>query len=109
MNNYYYTYVLFSKKDKQLYLGYTHDLQGRLEAHKNGEVPSTKDRRPIVFVYAEACLDKRDAVNREQYFKTYRGKMFIRNRLKSYFTRVENEDNKSKNPHDISLFKLESI
>ena len=82
----FYTYVLHSKKDMQFYVGLTKDLKLRFEQHKRGLVESTKDRRPLELVYYEACIDKTDAVHREKYLKSYLGKMFLKNRLKSYLT-----------------------
>ncbi len=82
----YYVYVLLSKKDKKKYVGFTKNLKQRLEQHNKGSVDSTKDRRPLVLVYYEACIDINDATHREKYLKTYHGKMFIKNRLKSYLT-----------------------
>jgi len=73
-------------KDHKLYTGYTKDLKLRFEQHTKGLVESTKDRRPLILIYYEGCLDQNDATKREKYFKTYHGKMFIRRRLKSYFT-----------------------
>ena len=81
-----YTYILWSKKDKQMYTGSTNNLKLRLEQHQHGKVESTKDRRPLALIYYEACLKEEDARRREKVLKSYRGKMFIRNRLKSYFT-----------------------
>jgi putative endonuclease len=69
-----------------MYYGYTHDLIGRFAQHTKGQVLSTKNRRPLVLVYYEACRNKDDAMNREKYFKTYHGRIFIKRRLKSYFT-----------------------
>ena len=86
MNDFYYTYVLLSQKDNKFYTGYTSDLKRRFEEHNNGLVASTKDRRPLVLVYFEACLNQQDATHREKYLKSFHGKMFIRNRLKSYLT-----------------------
>ncbi|MBI2624577.1 GIY-YIG nuclease family protein [Candidatus Parcubacteria bacterium] len=83
---FYYTYVLFSHKDKQLYTGYTKNLQSRFEEHQKGWVESTKDRRPLELIYYEACKKQDDASRRERVLKSYRGKMFLRRRLKSYFT-----------------------
>jgi len=80
----YYTYVLFSKKDGNFYTGFTKDLKSRFEQHKKGEVDSTRHRRPLELIYYEACLSQQDATKREKYLKTYMGKMFLRNRLKSY-------------------------
>jgi len=82
----YYVYVLMSKVDKNLYVGYTKDLKLRFEQHNSREVPSTKNRTPLVLIYYEACVSQDDALRREKYLKTYRGKMFLEKRLKSYFT-----------------------
>ena len=82
----YFVYVLKSKKDNKLYKGYTNNLAVRFEQHNKGNVPATKDRRPLVLIYYEACVSKIDALKREKYFKTYYGQMFIKKRLKSYFT-----------------------
>ncbi len=86
MNDFYYTYVLLSQKDNKFYTGYTSDLKRRFEEHNKGLVASTKNRRPLVLVYFEACLNQQDATHREKYLKSFHGKMFIRNRLKSYLT-----------------------
>ena len=82
----YYTYVLKSRADGNFYTGFTKDLKSRFELHCKGQVDSTMDRRPLVLIYYEACRDKNDAVHRERYLKSYHGKMFLRNRLKSYLT-----------------------
>lgn len=82
----YYTYILKSEKDGKLYTGSTKDLKSRLEQHKKGKVNSTKDRRLLKLIYYEACLKESDARRREKTLKSYRGKMFIKNRRKSYFT-----------------------
>ena len=82
----YYTYVLQSETDQNLYTGFTKDLKERFEQHNKGKVESTKDRIPLTLIYYEACLDKRDVVKREKYLKTHLGKMFLKNRLKSYLT-----------------------
>ena len=82
----FYTYVLISKKDNKFYTGYIKNLKLRLEQHQNGIISSTRDRRPLKLVYYEACLDQKDATHREKYLKTYLGKMFLKNRLKSYLT-----------------------
>ena len=81
-----YVYVLRSLKDRKFYAGYTGDLKSRFEEHSKGHVESAQDRRPLKLVYSEACLDGKDAMRREKYFKTFHGKQFLRNRLKSYLT-----------------------
>ena len=86
MNDFYYVYILESLKDGKKYTGYTSNLPLRFEAHLAGKVPSTKDRRPLKIINFEGCLNQQDATKREKYLKTHYGKMFLGNRLKSYFT-----------------------
>ncbi len=83
---YYYVYVLQSTLDKKFYTGYTENLKLRFEQHNKGQSEATANRRPLKLVYYEACTDKKDALHREKYLKTYHGKQFLRNRLKSYLT-----------------------
>lgn len=82
----YYTYVLYSKKDKKKYTGFTKNLNLRFKQHQEGLVESTKNRKPFKLIYFEGCLNQQDATKREKYLKTYHGKMFIKRRLKSYLT-----------------------
>lgn len=84
--SYYYIYVLKSSKDGKFYTGYTKNLKLRFEQHSAGLVNSIKDRRPLKLIYFEDCCNQQDATHREKYLKTFYGKMFIRNRLKSYLT-----------------------
>ncbi len=86
MDDFFYIYVLISEIDGNLYTGYTKDLKSRLQAHQEGKVPSTKNRRPLALIYFKGCISQEDALRREKYLKTHYGKMFLRNRLKSYFT-----------------------
>lgn len=86
MSKFYYIYILQSLKDKKFYTGYTQDLKLRFEQHNKGRVESTKKRRPMKLIYYEACINKKDATHREKYLKTFHGKMFLKNRLKSYLT-----------------------
>ena len=83
---YFYTYVLQSMKDLNLYVGYTNNLIKRIEDHNKGKVPSTKNRMPLKLIYWEGCLNQQDATGREKYLKTGWGKRYIRNRIKNYLT-----------------------
>jgi putative endonuclease len=57
-----------------LYIGYTTNLRERLQKHQNGEVTSTKFRRPFELVFYEGYKSMRDAKRRERYLKTSKGK-----------------------------------
>ena len=77
----YYTYVLRSTIDNQLYIGCTNNLKNRLVKHNNGFVNSTKYRLPLKLVYYEVCLDEQKAFQREKYFKTGFGRRFLSKRI----------------------------
>jgi putative endonuclease len=84
--SYFYVYVLFSERDNQFYTGYTSDLLNRMKEHEEGNVKSTKGRRPLKLVYWEGCLNQQDATHREKYLKTTYGKRYLKSRLSGYFT-----------------------
>jgi putative endonuclease len=78
---FYYTYVLQSFKDSNLYIGWTTNLKSRLNSHNQGLVKITKDRRPFRLVYYEACLDKALAIKREKTLKTGYGRKYLKQRI----------------------------
>lgn len=82
---FYYVYVLESLKDNQKYVGFTTNLKKRLQEHQKGLSFSTKPRLPMKLIYCEACLNKEDAIRREEYLKTTRGRRFLVKRLKIYY------------------------
>ena len=77
----FYIYVLKSKLDKKLYTGFTGNLKVRLREHKNGNVDSTKNRRPLELIYYEAYKQKVNALLREKFLKTTKGKLQLRKQI----------------------------
>ncbi|KKS65538.1 MAG: hypothetical protein UV33_C0001G0016 [Candidatus Daviesbacteria bacterium GW2011_GWA1_42_6] len=77
----FYTYVLKSKRDDKLYIGWTNDLNQRLRKHNTGQVDATKYRLPLELVYYEACLDQENAIVREKQLKTGFGRVYLKRRL----------------------------
>lgn len=69
----FYVYILQSKKDKDLYVGYTQDLRRRIGEHNSGFSQSTKSRIPFVLVYYEAYKSHDDAQKRENMLKLRTG------------------------------------
>jgi len=78
----YYVYVLLSLKDSKFYIGFSEDINKRLADHNAGRNTSTKVRRPLELIYHEAHLSKDDALRREAYFKTTKGKSTLRQMLR---------------------------
>lgn len=78
---YFFTYVLKSRKDDQLYIGWTDKLKERVGKHNKGLVESTKKRLPFDLVYFEGCLSKKKAIEREKQLKTGFGREYLKRRL----------------------------
>jgi len=78
----YYVYILKMFNRNQLYVGYTSDLKRRLNEHRSGTVHSTRsDKEKPELIFYEGYRSKKDAVRRERYFKSSKGKQVIRQML----------------------------
>lgn len=77
----YYTYVLRSFRDGKLYIGYSENLRKRFRDHQLGVVESTRARRPFELLFYEAFKEQEDALRRERYFKTTKGKAALKKML----------------------------
>ena len=71
-----YVYIL-RMSNHQLYVGQTNDLRRRYQEHEVGNVRATQKRRPLTLIFYEAFTSKQDAVRRERYLKTTKGKRAI--------------------------------
>ncbi|MEK7480727.1 MAG: GIY-YIG nuclease family protein [Patescibacteria group bacterium] len=84
----FYVYILLSKKDGQLYVGFTPDLKQRFKKHENGYVLATKNRRPLVLIYYEAYTSNTHAKRREKYLKGGKGRSELKIQLKECFKKM---------------------
>lgn len=82
----YYVYLLQSDKNNQIYTGLTDNLKRRLQEHKNGKVRTTNRLLPIHLIFYEAFINKDDAMRRERYLKSTKGKNTIKLMLREYLT-----------------------
>jgi len=83
-SGYFYVYVLRNERNNWWYVGFTTNLKQRIQAHKIGDVKSTRNRKPLKLIFCEAYLSKIDAKRRERYLKTTKGKTTLRTMLKDY-------------------------
>jgi putative endonuclease len=88
----FYVYVLRSKKDKGLYIGFTDNLKIRFKEHQESKVESTQYRRPLELIYYESYKDKSIARKRERQLKSGKANMALRKRLRI----VRQGDNQSR-------------
>jgi len=70
-------YVLRSKVDGDLYIGYSHDIKRRLKEHNDGKVPATRRRIPLQLIYCELFINRGDAMRRELYLKSGWGRNYL--------------------------------
>ena len=69
----YSVYILRSVKDKRHYIGYTDNLERRIEDHNRGKSKSVKYRGPFELAYKEDFKTKLEASRRERQIKRYKG------------------------------------
>ncbi|MBU1871785.1 MAG: GIY-YIG nuclease family protein, partial [Candidatus Omnitrophica bacterium] len=65
----YRVYIIQSSKDQRYYIGYTSNLEQRLEDHNRGKTNSLRSRRPFKLVYSEKYRTKSEAIQREKQIK----------------------------------------
>ena len=67
----YTVYILISERRKNWsYVGYSADLERRVNEHRRGRVRSTKGNRPLLVIYTETFDIEDEAYQREQYLKS---------------------------------------
>ncbi|PJA01461.1 GIY-YIG nuclease [bacterium (Candidatus Gribaldobacteria) CG_4_10_14_0_2_um_filter_41_16] len=73
--NYYYVYILASKRNGTLYIGVTSDLKKRVYEHKNDLIEGfTKKYRVHMLVFYESTNDIESAIRREKQLKVWKRK-----------------------------------
>jgi putative endonuclease len=86
MTGMFYVYVLYSEKDRGLYIGYTADIARRFAEHQSGLSRSTTGRRPFLLAYYEAYWNQEDALGRERFLKSGAGRMYLKKQLRHFFS-----------------------
>ncbi len=77
MDQSYFVYVLRSHATGKRYVGSCQDIGERLRRHNSGTSKSTKHGIPWVLVFQEAFESRRDALQRERFYKTGRGRNIL--------------------------------
>ncbi|MBI5664309.1 MAG: GIY-YIG nuclease family protein [Nitrospirae bacterium] len=83
-----YVYVLYSHKDRRFYIGFTENLKKRYEEHQQRKVFSTAPRLPIELIFYEAYRNKYDALRREKYLKSSKGKTTLKSMLREFISNI---------------------
>ncbi len=70
----FYCYVLRSRKTGRRYVGSCENLTERIHRHNAGDSKATKHGVPWVLVQSESFASRSEAAQREDYYKTGRGR-----------------------------------
>lgn len=71
-------YVLRSLTNNRHYTGYTNNLERRLVEHNSGKTKSIKFTRPFELIYKETYNTRLEAIRREKFFKSGKGREFLK-------------------------------
>jgi putative endonuclease len=82
-NSMFYFYILRSRKNGKLYLGYTTDLKTRLRSHNLGQNDATKPNIPYELIFYSGFINQIDAIHCERYYKTTAGWRRIKTMLEN--------------------------
>ena len=83
------TYLLYSEKFDQLYIGYTSDLISRFHSHNSLATKGyTIKFRPWIVVYLEFHDSKSQAMWREKQLKSSKGRQFCKNQIQKWLISV---------------------
>ena len=75
----FFAYIIKSMKDQGYYFGHCENIETRLIRHNQGRVRSTKGRIPFTLHYFESFNTKSEAYKREQFFKSFEGRQWLKN------------------------------
>ena len=73
-----FVYALKSLRDGNLYIGISRDPDQRLQLHNKGVTSSTQSRRPFILIFQEACKSRKEAREREKYYKSGIGREILK-------------------------------
>jgi len=74
----YFTYILKSKKNNDIYVGSCENVLIRLQRHNDGKVKSTKGYKPWDLMEYKEFNTRSEAVNHEIFLKTHQQKDIIK-------------------------------
>jgi len=80
---FYYVYIL-QNLIGNFYIGFTSNLKKRIVQHNSDKVFSTRNKGPWKLIFYEAYLNKYDALRREKYLKSTKGRTTVKTMLKEY-------------------------
>jgi putative endonuclease len=84
MNKKFWVYIIQSEKGNWTYTGHTNDVDRRLNDHNRGKMSSTRPHRPLKLIYTEEFSSRSDAMIREKFLKSGKGREVRKELIKQY-------------------------
>ena len=84
MSKKFWVYIIQSKIDNWTYTGHTNDVDRRLNDHNRGKMSSTRHHRPLKLIYTEEFSSRSDAMIREKFLKSGKGREVRKELIKQY-------------------------
>jgi putative endonuclease len=70
----YFVYAIKSEVDGRIYVGFSENVQNRIKEHNSGKTKSTKGYRPWKLFFTLECESRKEAREKEKYYKSGTGK-----------------------------------
>ncbi len=80
----YFVYIIESKVDSSYYIGYTNNIESRLQKHNNAKTGYTSRRKPWMLRYYEEFNNKTDALKREKHLKRQKNREFYKKLINNW-------------------------
>ena len=77
----YCVYVIYSESVNKYYIGQTSNLTRRIEEHNTRNDRYTSNKGPWKLMYFEEFESRSEAMKREKFFKTGKGREYWKNKL----------------------------
>ncbi|WP_372949967.1 GIY-YIG nuclease family protein [Mariniphaga sp.] len=71
-------YILESELDESFYIGYSSNLEQRMQYHNSGKSRYTSKKMPWKLVYSESFDSRTEALKREKFLKKQRNREFYK-------------------------------
>ncbi len=77
----FFVYVIKSLKNNRFYVGHTNDVARRLLEHNSGLSKYTSISKPFELIFSEVFTTRLEAVQRELFLKSGKGREWLKNLL----------------------------
>ena len=78
----FYVYILYSEKCDRYYVGFSHDVNARIERHNRGVVKASRNCRPYIICKSKVFGTAQEARAEELRIKKQKSRLYIESMVK---------------------------